>query len=365
MAVLSNVSQGPKFVADPVLKAARERQAFSDSQVLANPSFNATDDFISVVGAKALGVALDPETGRMPNVAADEEPQVAVSADLPELDSTELARQADLERIAALEEQLAALSSEQTGELERAKAQAFSEGQAQGQLEAKQMLEMESESSTAERALELRDMVGALVHEAQRHLVAHQDLFDPLKKLALALAQQIARRELTLSDHALIGFIEESLAHVDPMQMGEVVIYVAHDWYERLQQPELEDVFATYALRRDDTLQPGSVRLAIQDTSIVDLIEHRVEQLAEQLLTQLPPEAHSRELSLQESQNAQQEPQQPVPSLEEAELGSADFMPAAQDDDWMAGDFDDQGSIIQGDYSEVDDIFFQRPPDED
>ena len=75
MAVLSNVSQGPKFVADPVLKAARERQAFSDSQVLANPSFTATDDFISVVGAKALGVALDPETGRMPNVAADEEPR--------------------------------------------------------------------------------------------------------------------------------------------------------------------------------------------------------------------------------------------------------------------------------------------------
>jgi hypothetical protein len=31
----------------------------------------------------------------------------------------------------------------------------------------------------------------------------------------------------------------------------------------------------------------------------------------------------------------------------------------------MAGDFDDQGSIIQGDYSEVEDIFFQRPPDED
>ena len=94
---MSNVSQGPKFVADPVLKAARERQAFSDSQVLANPSFTATDDFISVVGAKALGVAQDPETGRMPNVAADEEPEVAVSADLPELDSTALARQADLE----------------------------------------------------------------------------------------------------------------------------------------------------------------------------------------------------------------------------------------------------------------------------
>ena len=353
---MSSVSQGPKFVADPMLKAAKERQAFLDSQVLANPSFAATDDFISVIGAKALGVALDPETGRMPKVPAAGVPEVAGSAEFLELDSAEPARQADAERIAALEEQLAALSSEQTAEIERTRAQAFSEGQAQGQLEAKQVLEMESESNTAERAVELRDMVGALIQEAQNHLVAHQDLFDPLKKLALALAEQIARRELTLSDDSLIGFIEESLAQVDPMEIGEVLIYVSHDWYERLQQPELEDVFATYTLRRDDTLQPGSVRLAVQDTSIVDLIEHRVEQLAEQLLTQLPPAEHSRGLSLQKSEEA--------PLQEDADRGSAGFMPAAEDDGWNSSEFDDQGTTIQGDYSEVDDIFFQRPPDE-
>lgn len=360
MAVLSSVSQGPEFVTDPVLKAAKERQAFLDSQVLANPSFAATDDFISVIGAKALGVALDPETGRMPKVPAAEVPEVAGSAEFLELDSAEPARQADSERIAALEERLAALSSEQTAEIERAKAQAFSEGQAQGQLEAKQVLEMESESNTAERAVELRDMVGALIQEAQNHLVAYQDLFDPLKKLALALAEQIARRELTLSDDSLIGFIEESLAQVDPMEIGEVIIYVSHDWYERLQQPELEDVFATYTLRRDDTLQPGSVRLAVQDTSIVDLIEHRVEQLAEQLLTHLPPAEHSRGLSLQKSEGAQQE----APLQEDADLGSAGFMPAAEDDGWNSSEFDDQGTTLQGDYTEVDDIFFQRPPDE-
>ena len=360
MAVLSSVSQVPEFVTDPVLKAAKERQAFLDSQVLANPSFAATDDFISVIGAKALGVALDPETGRMPKVLAAEVPEVAGSAEFLELDSTEPGRQADAERIAALEEQLAALSGEQTAEIERAKAQAFSEGQAQGQLEAKQVLEMESESNTAERAVELRDMVGALIQEAQNHLVAHQDLFDPLKKLSLALAEQMARRELTLSDDSLIGFIEESLAQVDPMEIGEVIIYVSHDWYERLQQPELEDVFATYTLRRDDTLQPGSVRLAVQDTSIVDLIEHRVEQLAEQLLTQLTPAEHSRGLSLQKSKEAQQE----APLQEDADLGSAGFMPAAEDDGWNSSEFDDQGTTIQGDYTEVDDIFFQRPPDE-
>ena len=69
VAVLSNVSQGPKFVLDPVLKAARERQTFLNSKELTNPSFNEADGFIGVVGAKSLGVALDPETGRMPQTS--------------------------------------------------------------------------------------------------------------------------------------------------------------------------------------------------------------------------------------------------------------------------------------------------------
>ena len=40
-----------------------------NSKELANPSFSEADDFIGVVGAKALGVALDPETGRMPQTS--------------------------------------------------------------------------------------------------------------------------------------------------------------------------------------------------------------------------------------------------------------------------------------------------------
>ena len=52
-------------------------------------------------------------------------------------------------------------------------------------------------------------------------------------------------------------------------------------------------------------------------------------------------------------------------SKDAAEAGAAEVIPANEDDDWFAGEFDDQGAIIQGDYSEVDDIFFQRPPDED
>ena len=185
----------------------------------------------------------------------------------------------DLERIAELESRLATQLNERDAEISRAKAQAFAEGQAQGQQEAKQMLEMEGESAGAQRSIELRDMLGELISDAQSHLIAHQDLFDPLKTLALALAEQIARTELSLSDASLSAFIERSLMEIDPLQVGELVIHVSNDWYERLQEPELARVIADYTLRRDDSLQPGSVRLAIQDTSIDDLIEHRLAEL--------------------------------------------------------------------------------------
>ena len=247
----------------------------------------------------------------------------------------------DLERIADLESRLAAQINEKDAEISRAKAQAFAEGQAQGQQEAKQMLEMEGESAGAQRSIELRDMLGELISDAQSHLIAHQDLFDPLKTLALALAEQIARTELSLSDASLSAFIERSLMEIDPLQVGELVIHVSNDWYERLQQPELARVIADYTLRRDDSLQPGSVRLAIQDTSIDDLIEHRLAELGQQILSNtIPATERAEEMPL---------------ARPEGDAGA--------EDEVLVREIDEQGAIIQGDYSEVDDIFFQRPED--
>ena len=341
--VLSSSIQRPQFVADPTLKAARERQSFLDAQLLTNPKYGRDDGFTGVNGAKAFGVALDPQSGQVvgqPALDAEIEPEL----DVPTEQSDQLpSNGSDLERIADLENRLAAQISEKEAEISRAKAQAFAEGQAQGQQEAKQMLEMESESAGAQRSIELRDMLGELISDAQSHLIAHQDLFDPLKTLALALAEQIARTELSLSDASLSAFIERSLMEIDPLQVGELVIHVSDDWYERLQQqPELTQVIADYTLRRDDSLQPGSVRLAIQDTSIDDLIEHRLAELGQQVLSNTMPAPERAE-------------EMPLASPE-GDAGAGDEI--------FVREIDEHGSIIQGDYSEVDDIFFQRPEDE-
>jgi hypothetical protein len=129
---------------------------------------------------------------------------------------------------------------------------------------------------------------------------------------------------------------------IDPLQVGELVIHVSNDWYERLQRPELAPVTADYTLRRDDSLQPGSVRLAIQDTSIDDLIEHRLAELGQQVFSNTTPAPEgSEEQILARSEG-------------DAAEGEADDL----------SEVDEHGAIIQGDYSEVDDIFFQRPEDE-
>ncbi len=339
--VLSSIIESPQFVADPTLKAAREKQSFLDAQLLTNPKYGPDDGFTGVNGAKALGVALDPQSGQAVGQPA-QDAEIESELEAPTEQSDQMpSNGSDLERIADLESRLAAQINEKDAEISRAKAQAFAEGQAQGQQEAKEMLEMEGESAGAQRSIELRDMLGELISDAQSHLIAHQDLFDPLKTLALALAEQIARTELSLSDASLSAFIERSLMEIDPLQVGELVIHVSGDWYERLQQPELARVIADYTLRRDDSLQPGSVRLAIQDTSIDDLIEHRLAELGQQILSNtIPAKERAEEMPL---------------ARPEGDAGA--------EDEVLVREIDEQGAIIQGDYSEVDDIFFQRPED--
>ena len=44
--------------------------------------------------------------------------------------------------------------------------------------------------------------------------------------------------------------------------------------------------------------------------------------------------------------------------MDAAEDDATEVIPTVEERDWFAGELDDQGAIIQGDYSEVDDIFF-------
>ena len=217
-------------------------------------------------------------------------------------------------------------AEEREQELSAAKTQAFAEGQAQGQTEARQSMRVEAQEMSAELNIKLRDEFSEFLAAVEESLVDGQNLFDPLKKLALTLAEQIARTELTHNDESIRRFIERSIAEIEPSQLKALVLHVSSAWYERLQSEPLQTVVQNYEVRVDDKLTIGSIRLTIQDTTIEDLIERRIGQLSEQLFTPSPISADQQLLFPEEG---------------------------------------DDGFVIPGDFAEVevDDIFF-NPPEE-
>jgi len=215
-------------------------------------------------------------------------------------------------------------AEEREQELVAAKAEAFAEGQAQGQIEARQSMRMEAEESSAELNIKLRDEFSEFLAAVEESLVNGQNLFDPLKKLALTLAEQIARAELTRNDESIRRFIERSIAEIEPSQLKSLVLHVSNAWYERLQCEPLQTIVQNYEVRVDDKLSNGSIRLTIQDTTIEDLIERRIAHLSEQLFT---------------------------------------TSPISEDQQLLFPEEGDEGFVIPGDFAEVevDDVFFNAP----
>lgn len=215
-------------------------------------------------------------------------------------------------------------NEEHEQEISRVKAQAFADGQTQGQVEGRQTMRQEAEEMSAELNIHLRDEFAEFLRTVEDNLVDVQNLFDPLKKLALTLGEQIARTELTHNDESIRRFIERSIAEIEPSQLTALVLHVSRGWYERMQKEPLQSVVQNYEVRVDDKLSIGSIRLTIQDTSIEDLLERRVQQLSEQLFT---------------------------------------TSPISEDQQLLFPEEGDDGFVIPGDFAEVevDDIFFNAP----
>jgi flagellar biosynthesis/type III secretory pathway protein FliH len=185
-------------------------------------------------------------------------------------------------------------------------------------------MRQEAEEMSAELNIQLRDEFAEFLRAVEDNLVDAQNLFDPLKKLALTLGEQIARTELNHNDESIRRFIERSIAEIEPTQLTALVLHVSTSWYERLQKEPLQSVVQNYEVRVDDKLSIGSIRLTVQDTSIEDLIERRVQQLTEQLFT---------------------------------------TSPISEDQQLLFPEEGDDGFVIPGDFAEVevDDIFFNAP----
>lgn len=225
------------------------------------------DDF----GPWRIGRAPDPSA-----VAPEPEPspEVLDEASAVDISDTTPGAEAELE----VSPQNAGVSTE---ELIRLEVQAYERGVAEGR--AQVLVEME-----AERARD-RELLRHIAIECKGLAEHPQRLTEPLRRLALHLAEQLVRAELQTSGAVVTQLVEQLVAQLDGAE--PVVVHLNPDDWARVQAMAGESQ-AGIQWHSDPELRPGSVRVRANDALVEDLMEHRLEALVDQLL--LSPQAKTK-----------------------------------------------------------------------
>lgn len=220
-------------------------------------------------GPWRIGRAPDPSEV----VSAPEDPGLLEEAAAPEAPQ-DAAAEAEPE----VSVQNAGVSTE---ELIRLEVQAYERGVAEGR--AQVLVEMEAERSRD------RELLRHIAIECKGLAEHPQRLTEPLRRLALHLAEQLVRVELQTSGVAISRLVEQLVAQLDGAD--PVVVHLNPEDWSRVQAMAGESQPGIH-WHSDPELRPGSVRVRANDAMVEDLMEHRLEALADQLL--LAPQAKAK-----------------------------------------------------------------------
>lgn len=181
-----------------------------------------------------------------------------------------------LEAVSPPEPVMSGISPEEVAQREADKfAEGLAQGIEQGERQARDAMQQEVQAQCA--------VMAKVTQELQTLLQDSQAFYEPLKRLALHLAEQIVKTELQTSTKALEQLIQACLNELDHPAQGLVVLELNPEDKARLQaqSPEL---IRGMRLEGVQDLQPGSVRLFANDAVVEDLVEHRLETLAQSML---------------------------------------------------------------------------------
>jgi flagellar biosynthesis/type III secretory pathway protein FliH len=165
-------------------------------------------------------------------------------------------------------------------------AQARLEGHAQGVAETRAAMQAEMEQTLETRLSSDQSLLTSL-HAALAVLQQSPDIyFEPLKRLALHLAEQLVMAELNLDGHAIERLVR---ACVDELSLNNesVILVELHPddlaaWEDLRQRSGVKGT-AGLRLQANDALAQGSVRASANHTQVEDLIADRLAGLASAL----------------------------------------------------------------------------------
>lgn len=192
-------------------------------------------------------------------------------------------------------------------------AQGLAQGIEQGERQAREAMQQEVAAQCA--------VLSAVTHDLNALLQDPKKFFEPLKRLALHVAEHVVMKELSTSTEAIERLVQRCLDELDHPAKGAVVVELSPQDKERLQA---QDSALVAGMRLDAVkgMKPGSVRLFANDTVVEDLVEHRLEALARSLLVDVEDWRAKSVLAQPEVVASESEPESEIEDVEPKDVHS-------------------------------------------
>lgn len=153
-------------------------------------------------------------------------------------------------------------------------ARGLEEGRLQGIEEGKALGRAEAQEEMREPIAALEQEVKGIVDKLNAAARDTAGFHEPLKRLAMHLAEQLVRGELQASPAAVARLIDRALMEFGQETISPSVIFLNSVDLKHLKESGF-GMPTTVDLRADDTLLPGSVRVSMNGAVIEDLIQTR------------------------------------------------------------------------------------------
>ncbi len=185
----------------------------------------------------------------------------------------------DMNAAAALSDPLAAATAE-------AVAQAHLEGHAQGVAETRAAMQAEMEQALETRLASDQSLLASIQAALAVLQQSPNIYFEPLKRLALHLAEQLVSAELNLDGHAIERLVQACIDELSASDKSVIQVELHPNdlaaWEDLRQRNGIKGA-AGLQLQANDALAQGSVRASANHTQVEDLIADRLAGLATEL----------------------------------------------------------------------------------
>ncbi len=241
-----------------LLKAGEKAKAFASAGWF-QPGNGQSEEGFTAWAPEVLGVEADDNQEPVLEEAVDESSE----NEMPEV--------ANLEPEVPVEEPQKPLPAIDPEELERVRRDSFDQGYQKAMAEAE------------EKWRDARDNFIAFSESLRTAQSETQSFYQPLKKLALHIAEQLVRGELTLSTTAIERLIDAAIRDIEQQGEGPIVVSLSaadHQQFTQHLSSDLEHI----SLRIDPNLNRGSVKITMDDSAVEDLIETRLASISDRLL---------------------------------------------------------------------------------